>query len=427
MEKYVCMFVWNHFTNDARVMRECITLSSNGYKVDLICIDDPYDSELKQYEQINKSFEVYRVRRYPIVLTILQKLFKVFNRHKWLFIIAALVWLLMLYKILVPTLILTTIMFVLYLPKIRKSLVNGSLIFRMIAKGYKSKYDIYHSNDLNTMPQGYVCSKLRFNKKKLIYDSHEVQTSRTGYNSPLYGKLESFYVNKIDAMIVENHTRAAYNEKLYGFYPNVLHNYPFKSIAKVKDKMDIHSILNIPSDEKILLYQGGIQVGRGLEKIIEATPMFVEGTVVFIGDGNQKEELIKLVERKNLQSRIRFLPKIPLGKLPKYTLNGYLGFQVLNNICFNHWSASSNKLFEYMMAQVPVVACSFPEIKKVVKENEVGICVDSHDPKDIARGVNELLLNKAKRNQMSQNCIQAQQKYNWELEGINLIKIYNNI
>src|SRR5699024_8004806 len=126
-----------------------------------------------------------------------------------------------LYKILVPTLVITAILIISYLPRVRKSLINASLIFRMIGKGYKRKYDIYHSNDLNTMPQGYVCSKLRFNRKKLIYDSHEVQTSRTGYNSPIYGRLESFYVKKIDTMIVENHTRAAYNEKLYGFYPNV--------------------------------------------------------------------------------------------------------------------------------------------------------------------------------------------------------------
>lgn len=61
---------------------------------------------------------------------------------------------------------------------------------------------------------------------------------------------------------------------------------------------------------------------------------------------------------------MKFIPKVPLEDLPKYTKNAYLGFQVLNNVCFNHWSASSNKLFEYMMAEVPVIACSFPEIKK---------------------------------------------------------------
>lgn len=429
MKKKICMFVWNHFTNDARVMRECTTLSNNGYKVELICIDDPNDLNLKRYERINGNFEVHRVRRYPVLLILLQRLLKVIKNHRWIILIIGLMWLFLLYKILIPTLTLTSIIIFLYLPKVRKVLVNGTLILRMILHGYKSKYDIYHSNDLNTLPQGYVCSKLRFSKRKLVYDSHEVQTSRTGYNSPIYGKLESFFVKRIDAMIVENHTRAAYNEKLYGFYPNVLHNYPFQSISKIdeKEKIDLHSKLDLPKDEKILLYQGGIQVGRGLEKIVEATPYFKEGTVVFIGDGNLKEELIKLVEQKNLQDRIRFIPKVPLNDLPKYTLNGYLGFQVLNNVCYNHWSASSNKLFEYMMARVPVIACSFPEIKKVVEDNAIGICVDSHNPIDIARGVNILLSDETKRNQMSKNCIQAQKKYNWDKEETRLLDIYDNI
>lgn len=32
-------------------------------------------------------------------------------------------------------------------------------------------------------------------KEKLIYDSHEVQTSRTGYNSNIYGVMEKFLLN----------------------------------------------------------------------------------------------------------------------------------------------------------------------------------------------------------------------------------------
>lgn len=92
-------------------------------------------------------------------------------------------------------------------------------------------------------------------------------------------------------MIVENNTRAKYNEELYGFYPNVLHNYPFKTISEELNKIDLHKELNLSPQEKILLYQGGIQVGRGLEKLIEAIPLFKEGTLVLVGDGNQKRRI----------------------------------------------------------------------------------------------------------------------------------------
>ena len=52
-----------------------------------------------------------------------------------------------------------------------------------------------------------------------------------------------------------------------------------------------------------------------------------------------------------LKIEVKFIPKVPLDEFTKlYNRNAYLGFQVLNNIYFNHYSASSNKLFEYMIS-----------------------------------------------------------------------------
>ena len=76
------------------------------------------------------------------------------------------------------------------------------------------------------------------------------------------------------------------------------------------------------------------------------------------------------------------------------------------------------------MAEVPVVACDFPEIKKVVEENEIGVTVDSHSPEDIARGVNYMLEHPKERDRFSKNCIPARGNYNWENEQENLLEVY---
>jgi glycosyltransferase involved in cell wall biosynthesis len=428
METKVCAFVWNHFTNDARVMRECTALSEDGYDVDLICIQDPSDKSLMNFEEINPNFRVHRVRRYPMLFSFLQSVYHLSKKHKLfglailLFLLAA-VWSAPL--ITIPILVLS---FLLLKTKLKVVWIRGSIILRMIMKGWGKDYSIYHSNDLNTLPQGYIASKLRFKKRKLVYDSHEVQTSRTGYNSKWYGRMECFLIKKIDYMIVENHTRAAYNEDLYGFYPGVVYNYPFKKVQSVsRQKKNLHSILGLPSNEKILLYQGGIQTGRGLENIVKALPLIQEGTLVFIGDGRIKDTLTKMVSDMKLEHRVKFLPKVPLQELPSYTENAFLGFQVLNNVCFNHYSASSNKLFEYLMSGVPVVACDFPEIKKVVEGNHVGICVDSHDYKDIARAVNHMIEHPSETIQFGLNAAKASDKYNWEKEKLNFMRIYESL
>lgn len=427
MKKNICMFVWNHFTNDARVLRECTALSEEGCDVDLICIHDPSMAELKTYEEINERFRVHRVKRYPQWLILFQSMMKLLKEKKYLLLLLMLVWIAGVFYLPLITIPSTILFSVLLIKKVRTLIIRISIFLRMIFKGLQKNYDVFHSNDLNTLPQGVICSKVKLlNRKKLIYDSHEVQTSRTGYDSKLYGKMESFLLKFVDQMIVENHTRAKYNEDLYGFYPNVVHNYPFDQKKEIK-KIDLHGILNIPKNEKILLYQGGIQTGRGLENLVKAAPNFKEGILVFIGDGRIKKNLMKLTEDMKLTDRVKFLPKVPLEDLPKYTKNAYLGFQVLNNVCFNHYSASSNKLFEYIMAGVPVVACDFPEIKKVVSGENIGVVVDSHDPTSIAAGVNELVLNPEMRNQYSENCWKAKLKYNWEQEKESLLAVYGKI
>jgi len=429
------MFVWNHFTNDARVLRACSALAEAGYVVDLVAIHDFKDENLPKQESFSENFNVYRVNgklpktiAYPLgLIGRIKSLLRSNMLFLILFLIAGGIGIL-----LFP--VFTTIIFglglILSIRKVRVIFLRSFIFLQMIRQGLSKSYDVYHANDLNTLPQGVICSKLKVlarKKKELIYDSHEVQTSRTGYTSGFHGRLEKFLIRFIDKMINENHTRAAYTKELYGVYPAVVHNYPFVSKPEELSQVDLHEMLGISEEEPILLYQGGVQIGRGLDKIIEAVPLFKRGVVVLIGDGRIKDELMELVAQMGLEERVKFVPKVPVSELIRYTPNGYLGFQVLNNVCFNHYSASSNKLFEYMMSGVPVIACSFPEIQKVVEGEGVGVCVDSHNPESIARGVNYLLDHPEVREEMRLNCFAARERYNWDVEKLALLRIYEEV
>ncbi|MFJ8247048.1 glycosyltransferase [Peribacillus asahii] len=437
MSKKVCMFVWNHFTNDARVLRECSALTEVGYEVDLIAIHNWKDEQLAKEEQHPNGFRIIRVNNRMNSLLRSIRFIKKVKKKK----IEMMLLFLITFNILLNLEVITNwfgvtiyfsllalagiLIFALTKTKIPTLMVRGYIFSQMVRYGRKKKYDFYHSNDLNTLMQGVLSAKW-LRRKKLIYDSHEVQTSRTGYNSPIYGIMERVLLWFVDEIITENHTRAKYHDDRYGHYPNVVHNYPIPTNPEKSSAINLAELLQIEQDEPILLYQGGIQTGRGLEKIVEAVPMMERGTVVFIGDGRLKPELVNMVAERNLEHRIKFIPKVPVDELLHYTKHAYLGFQVLNNVCFNHYSASSNKLFEYMMSGVPVIACSFPEIQKVVEEEKIGVCVDSHEPASIAQGVNYLLNHPEVRERMSVNCLHARNKYNWKKEKEVFIEIYES-
>lgn len=423
------MFVWNHFTNDARVNRECTALAEAGYDVDLTAINDPKNPAIKAYEKIQERFRVHRVKRYPWLL-------QAYSDHgkRFLLVIGGVALSVAVGLFYVHFMIMSSYLLFLIggaaaikVRKVRKMVINSAIIARMIVKGYLINPDIYHSNDLNTLPQGIICSKLRLKPRPLVYDSHEVQSDRTGYDPKKIKRIEKFLLKFVDEMMVENHTRAKHNEEIYGFYPKTLYNYSELYDINKRNKINLHAQLGIDEDEKILLYQGGLQQGRGLEKLIEAMPYIKEGVLVFIGAGKLTESLKAQAKASPEHHRIFFLDKVPFQQLPSVTREAYLGFQVLQNICFNHYSASSNKLFEYIMAHVPVVASNFPEIERVVNENEVGIAIDPHDAMNIAEAVNRLLTDKALYAQCRQNTEQAKQIYNWQNEKSKLLDVYNQL
>lgn len=421
------MFVWNHFTNDARVLREATALAEKGYELDLIALHDPFDDSLKKVEEIN-GFTVKRVDRFPKLylkargtLASVRSMLKDWQRN---FLPLSLLFLLgvLLSPILIPLLL---IGFLLKIVGVLKLFTRATIFLKMVAQGLKKDYDFYHCHDLNTLPQGYICNRLR--KKKLIYDSHEVQTSRTGYVGKQYYYLEKYLVKKIDKMVMTTNTRAEFTADLYNIEkPVVIHNYPFYK-KPPKGTVNLYEILDIPENEPILLYQGGIQQGRGLEQIVEAVPYFKRGITVFIGDGKIKDSLVRKCKELNIESKVRFLPKVPVNDLIFYTQNAYLGFQVLQNICFNHYSTLSNKLFEYIMAEVPVVASNFPEIVRIVNDSEIGVIVDPHKVEQIAKAVNQLLDKPELRDRYSTNCQSASEKYNWLNEQSVLIKMYQDL
>lgn len=415
MGKNICMFVWNNFTNDARVLRECTALSEEGYNIKLVAIHDYYNKNLLKREK-KGNFEIIRVERFPKFIKKLLDFKENYNEkmksNKYVFLSPFL-------------LVAFSIIFFLKISKILKCIIVFNIFIQMIKEGIDRNYDIYHSNDLNTLLQGWICAKILKKNAKLIYDSHEVQTSRTGYKGKKYYYLEKFLIKKIDRMIMTTKTRVDYTRKLYGIESEIVHNYPFyNDEVKSKDTANIYQKLNLNNDEPILLYQGGIQEGRGLENIIKASLKFKRGVVVFIGDGKIKPKLQRMVNENSLGERIKFLDKVPVEELAYYTRQAYLGFQVLQNVCFNHYSALSNKLFEYIMSEVPVVACDFPEIKKIIKKEKVGISIDASNPDNIASAVNYILDNPEIREEMSKRCKEAKKIYNWKNEKKVFISIY---
>lgn len=383
--KKVTMFVWNNFINDARVLREASALAESGYETTIIAKKELNELNLSSSEKIKENIYVNRVLK----LELPQMITKHFDSS-----------------------ILT------------KHLPNMLLMVKMIMLGRAQKADIYHAHDLNTLIQGIISAKLRLKKKPLIYDSHEVQTSRTHYSFEKIYKIEKLLLNFVDEVIVENDTRADYHYKLYKERPTPLHNYSeLYDINKV-EAFPLRKIYKLNKDKKIVLYQGGMQEGRGLFKLLDAFENVNNAVLIMIGDGKERQNLIDYHHKLNLENKIIFIDRVPYKELRSYTKSADIGIQFLENTNFNHYSASSNKMFEYIMADVPVIGSDLPEIKKVIKEEEIGLVVPESNTLELTKALNKLIEDNELRSTLQNNTLTAKQKYNWDNEKEYLKQVY---
>jgi len=70
---------------------------------------------------------------------------------------------------------------------------------------------------------------------------------------------------------------------------------------------------------------------------------------------------------------------------------------------------------------------NFPEYKRINDQFEIAILIDNLDKNEITNAINTLLTDKAKYNNLVQNCAEAKLLYNWENESKKLIQFYKNI
>lgn len=386
--KKVTMFVWNNFVNDARVLREASALADLDYTVTIIAKKELSEMHLPSSEKIRKGVVVNR----PLKLEFPEKIAGKIKSS-----------------------ILT------------KHLPNMLLMFKMIMLGRKYNTDVYHAHDLNTLIQGIVSAKLRLKRKKLIYDSHEVQTSRTHYSFEKIYRIEKLLLKFVDKVIVENDTRADYHKDLYKSRPTPIHNYSeLYNIDEVK-AFPLREVYSIPEDTKIVLYQGGMQEGRGLFKLLDAFKNIENGKLIMLGDGKERQNLLDYHRELKLENKVIFIDRVPYQELRSYTKSADIGIQFLENTNFNHYSASSNKLFEYLMAHVPVIGSDLPEIKRVIEEEQVGLIVQEANTVQLNGAIQILINDDELRTTLKRNTESAKRKYNWENEKRILNNIYSEI
>ncbi len=283
-----------------------------------------------------------------------------------------------------------------------------------------SKFDVLLSNDLDTLPANFIISRLK--RKPLVYDSHEYFTevpelmNRPGVKR-IWEWLEQKMVPHVHAAITVNRSLADIYSEKYKIPFHIIRNFP-----AARD----NSKINTPDKgSSMVLYQGALNMGRGLEQAILAMKYLQDVRLVIAGEGDKSTELMRLAEEEGLLDRVEFLGKIPIQELTEITPLAAVGLSVEQDIGLNYHYALPNKLFDYIQARVPVLVTNLPEMAAIVKQYEIGEIIQELTPEKLAEVLLGMLNNEEKMTRWKKNLELASREFTWEKEEKIIYRIFN--
>jgi glycosyltransferase involved in cell wall biosynthesis len=257
-----------------------------------------------------------------------------------------------------------------------------SILFKELRKTDSS---IYVAEDIFTLPIVTFIAKMK--KAKLYYNSREFYSFLAGLrNKPktqsIIRILEKFFIAKVDKVFVTGDGDAEFLQEYYGINNTVvIRNLPLKRKATVPK--DFHELLSIPVSNTILLYQGVILEGRGFDPLLQAMTKVENCDLVVLGAGVFQTKYEKLAFDLGIENRVHFLGNIDQTELINYTAGADIGVSLIENISKSYYYALPNKLFEYIMAGLPVLISDLPQMKKVVTDYKVGRIVNLENTEEV--------------------------------------------
>jgi len=370
----IASIVLNNFTNDSRVLKEAISLQHEGYEVTVVAL---HHENLKEFEKV-QNIPVHRVK---------------LNTMNWS-------------------------------KRTITSLVKYMEWSYRVIKKYR-QYDVMHCHDLNALHLG-VISKLFNRKLKVIYDAHEYETEvnyLVGMKKKLSKVVEKFLIRYADRVITVSDTIAEEYVRLYGISkPHLVLNAPsFKEVVK---KDIFRETFGIESEQTIFLYQGNLSRGRGVEVVLETFKALTDtkSVVVFMGYG-ELEASIK--EQQKSYGNIYFHKAVTPDILLDYTSSADFGISMIEDVCLSYRYCLPNKMFEYIMAGVPVIVSNLPEMKKLVEQYEVGVVAKENNPKELAEAI--ILASSLDKDYVQKQLNSVKSIYNWEEQEKILIALYRGV
>ncbi len=277
----------------------------------------------------------------------------------------------------------------------------------------------YWAADLYTLPL--AAHLARRHRACLFYDARELffalaSLRRRPVAQRILQWVEQHYIRSVHRCITSGWLDAEELQKRYHLQhaPLVLLNVPPYRVLPRTDRLRHH--LRLPAETIVLLYQGAVLEGRGLEHAIRLLCRVPEAELCILGDGAHRASLEALARQFNVAARVHWLGWRPYDELLEWTASADIGLALIEPISHSYELALPNKVFEYCMAGIPTVATALPALRELFARYRIGVLVSPElAPEELSRVVRTLRIPEV-WHQYHKRCREAAPHLCWEAQ-----------
>jgi glycosyltransferase involved in cell wall biosynthesis len=197
---------------------------------------------------------------------------------------------------------------------------------------------------------------------------------------------------------------------------------------------------SLPVDEAIvkryepyftISYIGGFGYHRGLHTAIQAMPEILRevdnARLLLIGTGENFTEMKAMAKKLGVDKSVDFAGRQPFDSVPSYVAASDIC--LVPHVASGHTDSTiPHKLFQYMAKTRPVIVSSAKPLARIVKETGTGLVFQSEDASDLAKAVLKIHGDSRLAEELGKAGEKAvKERYNWQKEGMNLVKMYQNL
>jgi len=285
---------------------------------------------------------------------------------------------------------------------------------------WKNDFDAVCSIDLDTLPAGCIATLTK--GKPRVFDAHEYFTEVPEVtHRPLvklfWGGVERLFLPFYRHAYTVGPALAQIFSQQHGIAFRVVRNVPFPQTTVVTAT---------ESAKKILLYQGALNEGRGIEALIDAVSLLPPHFELWLaGEGDLSQTL--RARAQHAGERVRFLGFVDPDTLKEITQKAWLGLNLLENKGLSYYYSLANKFFDYVQTNVPTITMNFPEYAALNQQYEVAVLLDNLDVATLVKTIVDLDNNLDKYLFLQKNCQKAALEWHWEKEKQTLLEVYEQV